>query len=912
MTFWKKRNGDGRFSRRREGSDQGRLLSLQNLTKSPSKSKECNNCETYSQGNTTASTAVTRSSSSSPLSSPRRRLQKAPQQQPVHGWFQAAVNKVKSRSPRRRKPKTSFASNISQNDRLRSTPPPKNSVNIKRRVDVISSPLNTTVDDSIKTGSPQSHLSSISSPNPALEVQQRLQDNDGDDIGNNEETIVFYSSTDVDANKTTESDNLSAEFNAIVTRVRPPSEISWEIISNMPSSSTTNQCDERTINPSYEAVFKHNSESSKERDGARSPVIANMDALKQHYAPPIIDCRVVDKVNSQEQYDGEKTKTETINSGEGESRPPRRGKMTRKQALARDGTDTTCGDSFDEFVQKVTKNRQWSPQVTKKIPKVAATPDRTSTKEEVEEDTPSVIESPVVPQRVAVPRRYVLVRNPNEVTPKKTRKSKRTRIGTPGPRSNELVSPHQQQEFNATTPRKNNVSHTASARKSLNLTSLKQRRLQLSQTDGKASVSIGKKNAYILNTDQDNFEVTINPLTSAFCQQKSPNAIRSVSFGYIQGNDSNMEVFLDNIALSNPNTRYKIINGMCVCSHMVQSLKICFTEMDEVARPHMGELHDVLETIRFRLPNLQRLYLSGFVSIDLEYCMASLCDSNTILQVHLCLANGMLTRETVQALSKFESLSELIVDVDQSFSLAPILASRSLKTLRIGCFDDKSAEAVPFQFSDTEMQKFAYKIEELNKQAEDGGTVSLSLATLDIKPRMSSEALQALLSALRRNRTVKSLAYAFCGNIKIANAIASEITFMLGYNSTIKSMRNYEYNKVTITNEDLLLKGLMETNSTVQEFKLFKESFSFSCQKNVLLARNSIMTVADNKNGVSISEKFGCGALPDSSIRQEECVSPSDDSGEADRSTPIGSVSVSSLVKYFNHVVSATDSTRQR
>ena len=815
-------------------------------------------------------------------------------------WVQDALNKVKS--PRKTWNKRSPSMNS-----VTRTP---------------SSPLNTTTEESINTASPQCRPAISTAPKLSLSQVQSGKSKVNPIESSPLKELVAMRSANVNI-RTFETDIEFDAFDDIITRVRPSSEISWDVS----TLSSTNETRSR-INTEEVVLALDFSVASVDVNKVvpSSPVIKNMEVSEEEQTEETVDS-AVDEAISQKSRDSEEIAIVAGSDGmnlDSDSPPPINRTSNRCIAPAAIKKGKSLGDAFDSFVQNVTKGQQWSPKVTSTQLTV---PDPKA----AEVVQPFILESQDKLNHEAINRRYILVKNPNEMSPKVTRKGKQ-RIATPGPRANELRMPLRQRHLNVMSDLVTNndkqgksaakeVSCGEASRKNLYFAKLKQRRLRQRQDDSQnvtpnqAQTPQGKENAAIANptfgamrTTPEEVMLDMDRTNSAACQQHTPEVKWNV---HIQGDSANMEVYLDNLALSTPMTRYKIINGMTLCGEIVRSLKICFSDVgvdggtSAATTYYKEELHDIIETVRFRLSNLKQLHLSGFVASDLEYCVTALREHESIQQIFVCLENDSLTEETVRSLSQFKNLLEVTINVNESFSFAAILGSGSLKKLRIGCIE-ANKEFASFQLSDVHLLQFADELEEVNKNMEETGVVSSLLQSLDFGPRMSTDALQALLNALRRNQTIESFACAFNGSVFEADIIAAEITFLLGTNTKLRSLRNHEYESVSITSEDLILRGLQNTNTTIQEVKFFRESIAHSCRKKVLLARNSLMTVANTKSDGFIGERFGCSAIQTSPFglfpSKEVEFMDEDDRGSNIRSS-IPSGSVSSLVTYFNDVI---------
>jgi hypothetical protein len=358
--------------------------------------------------------------------------------------------------------------------------------------------------------------------------------------------------------------------------------------------------------------------------------------------------------------------------------------------------------------------------------------------------------------------------------------------------------------------------------------------------------SVYSKSVLATEDQQGGFEVDsasqieyVDPSESSSIQTSSNASAHQVTPATIsqQADPVRVKLNLNYLTLTDPVTRDNIVKELCEHAESLVEVEIFHRDgaMDSCDATRIGiSYRHLLQAMCSKLPHLQRLHLFGFEGDVLEECMSALHAHPTLTVVHLSIPKGTVNAATLRALTTFPNLAEVEIHVNESFPLAVLLTSRSLRSFQVGqCVDDSPSTS--FSFDDNHVFQFIVALARSSKQHS---VESSQLQSLDLKPSISPIAFQALVKALRHNTCLESVRVSFTGSLAEIERSTEDVLALLRCNSTLKCLWNHQAESVKISAiaEGFILQSLKKAN--LECFQLFRESTAFSCHKSVILSRN--------------------------------------------------------------------------
>ena len=243
-------------------------------------------------------------------------------------------------------------------------------------------------------------------------------------------------------------------------------------------------------------------------------------------------------------------------------------------------------------------------------------------------------------------------------------------------------------------------------------------------------------------------------------------------------------------------------------------------------------------------PKLRKVSLRNFTGDDMAIVSEFLYYHPTLLSISIHLLVGAVDQSTTEAIASIENLLEVELEMQESFSLTPLLESKTLQVLRV--------ISQEFKFKNHHILSMASMLQ-----------FNTSLTTLDIEPRMSTLALKTLMISLQLNRTIEKVHFSYrTKDVQDGDESLLEIIHALQANSTLRVIWNYNYENVEVSYKylDRLLTTL-ERNKNMEQFRFFDEDPEFYKDLAVVLEENYVRRRSE----------FG---LPDCNISFLNCFAP--------------------------------------
>ena len=214
----------------------------------------------------------------------------------------------------------------------------------------------------------------------------------------------------------------------------------------------------------------------------------------------------------------------------------------------------------------------------------------------------------------------------------------------------------------------------------------------------------------------------------------------------------------------------------------------------------MNAFFDALQS----LPNLKKLALKCFSPFDLELIISLIKNHKTLEKLHIHLVSGTVDSCLLENLAESTALREVSLDVQCSFPLHLLLASRSLTHVRV--------PSERFRFDEGQLV-FAMNALEKNR----------TLKVLDLKPKMNPSDVRLLSFGIRRNSELKILRFSFLADETDSGPALLHFVKALAQNSGLQTVQNHYGELLRLASTDAFrLRRLVENHPTLVDFAIFE------------------------------------------------------------------------------------------
>ena len=228
--------------------------------------------------------------------------------------------------------------------------------------------------------------------------------------------------------------------------------------------------------------------------------------------------------------------------------------------------------------------------------------------------------------------------------------------------------------------------------------------------------------------------------------------------------------------------------------------------------PEMECFYFVLATLPLR-----ELHLWNFRPEDLPLLSQNLDKLQHLKYIQLHMSSGTVDATLLESLASLPTLISLELEVSESFSIAPVLKSKSLSILGVIC------------------SNFEFEVDHIEAMSKSLETNS-ALTVLDLEPKMPPFCLMALIQALRRNDTLETFQFSCEADGPDADSAVLEILNTISENSRLRVLWNHCYESLAVndTIKDATLQ-ILDKHETMEQFHVFCEEPNYIYKKNVLL-----------------------------------------------------------------------------
>jgi hypothetical protein len=178
----------------------------------------------------------------------------------------------------------------------------------------------------------------------------------------------------------------------------------------------------------------------------------------------------------------------------------------------------------------------------------------------------------------------------------------------------------------------------------------------------------------------------------------------------------------------------------------------------------------------------------------------------TIRSFRLHHARGSMSNDLLKAIIQVPTLTDVILEMQQDFSLDILFTSSYLRNLKING---------KYEFG---RKNFARAMRILGRNNQ-------TLRTLEMKPEISSVSMRDLSEAVKQNQTMVKLFFSFCDEtLEDTGEALIDLTHALTKNRSLNVVVNRHCHAVQVSNKDKMVASVyLESNNTLKRFQFYDD-----------------------------------------------------------------------------------------
>lgn len=216
------------------------------------------------------------------------------------------------------------------------------------------------------------------------------------------------------------------------------------------------------------------------------------------------------------------------------------------------------------------------------------------------------------------------------------------------------------------------------------------------------------------------------------------------------------------------------------------------------------------------LPSITEIILWNFDDTDLDLITSLVKRHGTIEKFRLHFTHGAIGEALLADLAEVPLLSDISLEMQESFPLSDLLSSKTLTHLRI--------PSKNFDYSDDYFVKAMQALESND-----------TLRVLDVRPRLSRLSMRALSFAIEENYKMERLCFSYLETDQEAGKALVDLAQALSRNSTLKSIKNHmsAYLSIKKVHEETILE-MLNHNETLEVLDIFDDDDCMSVKDSIL------------------------------------------------------------------------------
>lgn len=203
-----------------------------------------------------------------------------------------------------------------------------------------------------------------------------------------------------------------------------------------------------------------------------------------------------------------------------------------------------------------------------------------------------------------------------------------------------------------------------------------------------------------------------------------------------------------------------------------------------------------------RLPNLKTLVLTNFSRQDIGPIIFMVKGHPTLERFHVHLTSSTVESSLLDILAEAPALKEVSLDVQASFPLHLLVASRTLTRITV--------PSETFQFEERHLV-FAMNALEKNQ----------TLQILDLKPKLTASDVRLLAFGIRDNSCLQVLRFSFLADEGEAGAALVHLCGSLSRNSALRTVENYYAKLLNLKPGDAY--RIQTSKNSLKTLQIFRE-----------------------------------------------------------------------------------------